>query len=146
MLLEKEKGIPVDYMIEQIKRAIVVACKNLYGNENIDITMDAERNNFSVKMIKTVVEEIEDETSEILLEDAKQISKRAMVGKEIAIPLDPKKFGRIVAQNSKNNFRQGVKEAEKVQVLAEFQSHNRELVTAVVERVDDIGDDISVLA
>lgn len=51
-LLEKEKGIPVDYMIEQIKRAIVVACKNLYGNENIDITMDPERNNFSVKMIK----------------------------------------------------------------------------------------------
>lgn len=90
MLLEKEKGIPVDYMIEQIKRAIVVACKNLYGNENIDITMDPEKNSFNVKMIKTVVEEIEDEANEILLEDAKQISKRAAVGKEIGIPLDPK--------------------------------------------------------
>ena len=136
MLLEKEKGIPVDYMIEQIKRAIVVACKNLYGNENIDITMDAERNNFSVKMIKTVVEEIEDETSEILLEDAKQISKRAAVGKEIGIPLDPKKFGRIAVSASKNVIHGGIRDGEKGQVLREFQSKLKEIVTATVERID----------
>ena len=54
----------------------------------------------------------------------------------VDIKLDPKKFGRIVAQNSKNNFRQGVKEAERGQALAEFQSHNREVVTALVKRVD----------
>lgn len=135
-LLEKEKGIPVDYMIEQIKRAIVVACKNLYANENIDITMDPERNVFSVKMIKTVVEEITDETAEILLEDAKQISKRATVGKEIGIPLDPKKFGRIAVSASKNVIHGGIRDGEKGQVLREFQSKLKEIVTATVERID----------
>ena len=50
-LLEKEKGIPVEYMIDQIKRAIVVDCKNLYGNENVDIVMDPEKNTFNVKLI-----------------------------------------------------------------------------------------------
>lgn len=135
-LLEKEKGIPVDYMIEQIKRAIVVACKNLYGNENIDITMDAEKNTFNVKMIKTVVEEIEDEANEILLEDAKQISKRAAVGKEIGIPLDPRKFGRIAVSASKNVIHGGIRDGEKGQVLREFQSKLKEIVTATVERID----------
>ncbi|MGN1320926.1 MAG: transcription termination factor NusA, partial [Acutalibacteraceae bacterium] len=54
----------------------------------------------------------------------------------IDIKLDPKKFGRIVAQNSKNNFRQGVQEAERGQALVEFQSHNHEVITAIVKRID----------
>lgn len=83
-LLEKEKGIPVEYMITQIKKAIVTACRNLYGgNENVEIKMDPEKNTFSVKLLKTVVEEVEDENFEISLEDATVISKRAAVGKEV---------------------------------------------------------------
>jgi len=55
-LLEKEKGIPAEYMITQIKKAIVTACRNLYGgNENVEIKMDPEKNAFAVKIIKTVV-------------------------------------------------------------------------------------------
>ncbi|MBQ4569420.1 MAG: transcription termination/antitermination protein NusA [Ruminococcus sp.] len=135
-LLEKEKGIPVEYMIDQIKRAIVVACKNLYGNENVDIVMDGEKNTFTVKLIKTVVEEVENEATEIALADAKLISKRAAVGKEIGIPLDPRKFGRIAVSASKNVIHGGIRDGEKGQVLREFQSKYKEILTATVERVD----------
>ncbi|MGN0453493.1 MAG: transcription termination factor NusA [Ruminococcus sp.] len=135
-LLEKEKGIPAEYMIDQIKRAITVACKNLYGNDNVDIVMDSEKNTFTVKLIKTVVEEVEDETVEISLEDAKQISKRAAVGKEIGIALEPKKFGRIAVSAAKNVIHGGIRDGEKGQALREFQSKYKEPITATVERVD----------
>lgn len=135
-LLEKEKGIPVEYMIDQIKRAIIVACKNLYGNENVDIVMDAEKNTFTVKLMKMVVEEVENESYEIALPDAKLISKRAAVGKEIGIPLDPRKFGRIAVSASKNVIHGGIRDGEKGQVLREFQSKYKEILTATVERID----------
>lgn len=138
-LLEKEKGIPVEYMIAQIKRAIVSACKNLYGgNENVDIKMDPEKNAFAVKIIKTVVEEVEDENFEIALEDAKLISKRAAVGKELGILLEPKKFGRIAVQTARSVIRQGIRDGEKGQMLVEFQSKQQEIATATVERVDPV--------
>lgn len=135
-LLEKEKGIPVEYMIDQIKRAITVACKNLYGNENVEIVMDSEKNTFTVKLIKMVVDEVEDEATEISLEDAKVISKRATVGNEIGISLDPKKFGRIAVSASKNVIHGGIRDGEKGQALREFQSKYKELITATVERID----------
>ena len=138
-LLEKEKGIPVEYMISQISKAIVSACRNLYGgNENVEIKMDPEKNTFSVKIVKMVVEEVEDENFEIALEDAKLVSKRAAVGKELGIPLEPKKFGRIAVQTARSVIRQGIRDGEKGQMLVEFQSKQQEIATAIVERVDPV--------
>ena len=138
-LLEKEKGIPVEYMISQISKAIVSACRNLYGgNENVEIKMDPEKNTFSVKIVKMVVEEVEDENFEIALEDAKLVSKRAAVGKELGIPLEPKKFGRIAVQTARSVIRQGIRDGEKGQMLVEFQSKQQEIATAIVERVDSV--------
>ena len=138
-LLEKEKGIPTEYMITQIKKAIITACRNLYGgNENVEIKMDADKNTFSVKLMKTVVEEVEDENFEISLEDATVISKRAAVGKEVGIPLEPKQFGRIAVQTARSVIRQGIRDGEKDQMLVEFQSKAQEIATATVERVDPV--------
>ncbi len=144
-LLEKEKGIPVEYMIAQISKAIVSACRNLYGgNENVDIKMDPEKNAFAVKLNKMVVEEVEDENFEIALEDAKVISKRAVVGKEIGIPLEPKKFGRIAVQTARSVIRQGIRDGEKGQMLVEFQSKQQEIATALIERVDPVSGNATI--
>lgn len=138
-LLEKEKGIPAEYMIAQLKKAVVTACRDLFGgNENVEVKMDEEKGTFSAKLIKTVVEEVEDENFEISLEDAKVISKRAAVGKEIAVPLDTKKFGRIAIQKARSVIRQGIRDGEKDQMLVEFQSKAQEISTATVQRVDPI--------
>ena len=65
-LLEKERGIPVDFMVDRIKKAIVTACKNSYGNEDTVINMDPETGAFEVYLRKTVVEDVEEPGKEIL--------------------------------------------------------------------------------
>ena len=136
-LLEKEKGIPADYMITQIKKAIITACRNYYGgNENAEIIMDPDKNTFSVKLLKTVVEEVEDGNFEISLEDAKVLNKNAEVGKEVGIPMDPMQLGRIAIQTARSVIRQGIRDGEKDRFLVEFQSKAQEITTATVESVD----------
>lgn len=136
-MFEKEKGISAEYMFSQIERAIVVACKNNYGgNDNVVFNVDEEKGKFSVKIVKTVREAVEDKNFEISLEDALKVSKRAKLDQELEIPLDPQELGRIAIQTARNVIRQGIRDGEKGQMLQEFQSKLGELVTAVVERVD----------
>ncbi len=136
-LLEKEKSIPMDYMLEQIERAIKVACKNSYGgNDNVIFKANPEKNTLDVKLVKTVVEVVEDPNFEISLEDAQAKRKRSAVGKDFEIALDPKQLGRIAVQTARSVIRQGIRDGEKGQMLQEFKSKLGELVTATVERVD----------
>lgn len=136
-LMESEKGIPSDYLAEKIQNAIVVAVKKDYaGRDVVFCQIDCDQQIFSVFVRKTVVEEIEDPYSEILPADAAKYNKKAIVGDFVDIPLDTKQFGRIVAQTAKHVIRQGIREAERGQTLQEFQSRNKELVTAVVQRIE----------
>lgn len=135
-LIEKEKGIPADYLMKQIQRGITTACKNIYENENVEVTMNPEKYTYSVKLIKDVVEEVENPHTQISLDDAREISKRAAVGKTVKISLNPKEFARKFVEIAKSVIRQGIKDGEKGQMLIEFQSKEQEIVSAVVERVD----------
>lgn len=137
-LLEKERGISADYMLSQIQRAIVVACKNTYnGNEDVTVKIDKENKDFEVYLNKEVVEEVFDPDSEISLEQAREISAIYNIGDKVAFKLDPEQFGRIAINTSRSIIRQGIRDGEKGQMLQEFQSKNQELVTATVERVDE---------
>ena len=138
-MFEKEKDIPMDYMLQQIEKAIVIACKNYYeGNENVVFKVDPEKNTFDVKLVKTIVDEVENPNYEVTLEQAQQINKRKKfaVGDEIEVPLDPKKLGRIAVSSARNVIRQGISTGEKGRALLEFQSKLGEIVTATVERID----------
>lgn len=136
-LMESERGIPAQYIAEKIAAAIIVATKKDYaGNDIVHCDIDCEKETFKVYLEKNVVEEIENPYTDLLLEDAQQISKRAKVGGTVKIALDTRQFGRIVAQTAKHVIRQGIREVERGQTLEEFQSKNRELVSALVQRVD----------
>lgn len=74
-LLEAEKGIPVDFMIDKIKKAIATACKNSYGNEDVVIDMDPESGKFDVFLRKEIVEEVENPNREIALEIVKRYDR-----------------------------------------------------------------------
>ena len=140
-MFEKEKDIPMDYMLQQIQKAIVIACKNYYGgNENVVFKIDPDKNAFDVKLVKTIVDEVFDPDFEVTLEEAKQINKRKKfeIGDEIEIPLDPKRLGRIAVASARNVIRQGIRAGEKGQSLLEFQSKLGEIATATVERVDPV--------
>ena len=132
-MLEAEKGIPADYLYEKISAAIVVAAKHDFGGKDIvHCDIDPEKQRIKVYVTKNVVEEVEDEDTDLTLEQAQMIRKSAKVGKTIDIPLKTKNFGRIVAQTAKHVIRQGIKEAERGQMLKEFQSKNQELLSAKV--------------
>ena len=138
-MFEKEKDIPMDYMLTQIEKAITIACKNYFdGNEDVIFKADPEKNTFDVKLKKTVVDEVFDPSYEVSLEEASQINKRKKfeIGDEIEVPLDPKKLGRIAISAARNVIRQGIRAGEKGQSLLEFQSKLGEIVTATVERID----------
>ncbi len=136
-LLEKEKGISGDYLIEKIRTAIVLAVRRDFGGkENINVIMDPDTNEFKVTVTKTVVEELTDPDLELLPEQAVKYKKTAKVGDTVEIALETKQFGRIAAQSAKHVIRQGIREAEKGQQMEEYQRHNQELITVQVSRVD----------
>lgn len=135
-LLEKERGIPVDFMLDKIKKAIVTACKNSYGNENVEINMNPETGAFDVTLLKTVSEEIEVPGRDISLEKAREIDPTVNYGDQVGIRLNTKEFGRIAAQTARNIIRQGIRDGERGQMMQEFQSKHQELVSALVERID----------
>ena len=136
-MLEKEKGIPMQYLIEKIEAAISIAIKrDEDGAEDNVVEIDPETGRFYVAVRKTVVEEIEDPGSEILKEEAAKYKKNAMVGDIIEIPLETHDFGRIAAQAAKHVIRQGIREAERERIMAEYQSHCNDIITATVLRTD----------
>ena len=136
-LLEKEKGITGDYLLEKIRAAIIIAVKRDFGGkENIAVIMDPATNEFSVSLFERIVEEVEDPDEEMLPEEAAKYTKKPLVGETVEIKLETKQFGRIAAQTAKHVIRQGIREAERGQQMQEFQRRNQELVTALVTRVD----------
>ena len=136
-LLQKEKGIEGDYLLEKIHAAIVIAVKRDFGGkENINVVMDPATNEFSVSLRKPVVDEVEDPDEQMLPEEAARYVKNPKVGDVVDIQLETKQFGRIAAQTAKHVIRQGIREAERGQQMQEFQRRNQELVTALVTRVD----------
>ena len=144
-LMEKEKGIQAEYLYEKISNAIIVAVRKDYnGKDVVSCDIDAEKKSMRVYLRKNIVEEIEDEDTDILVEDAKEYRADAKAGEILEIDLDTMKFGRIAAQTAKHVIRQGIKEAERGQVIREFQSKSRDLVTAKVSRIDPINGNVTL--
>ncbi|MDR0404762.1 MAG: transcription termination factor NusA [Oscillospiraceae bacterium] len=136
-LLEKERGVSLDFMLQKIEKSILTACKSNYGNEEIVVNIEPKSEIFDVFLTKTVKEKVEDEGSEVLPEEARQVDPKVEVGSKVLIPIDTKEFGRIAAQTARNIIRQGIRDSERNQIMKEFQDLEREIVSAVVERIDD---------
>lgn len=135
--MEREKGIPVEYLAEKIQNAIVVTVKKDYGGEDIvHCDIDVDECIFNVYVRKTVVDEVENRLTELLIDEARQHDKSAVVGGTVDIQLDTMQFGRIAAQTAKHVIRQGIRDAERDRTRIEFENKNQELVNAKVLRLD----------
>lgn len=138
-LLEQENGIDTVVLVEKIEQGILKAVKRDYPNtdeENIVVKIDLEKNRLTLKINKNVVETVEDEANEITLEDALEISKRAKIGSQVAIKLNPAKFGRVAAQSAKQSIKHDIKEIEREKLLAQYQGKEHECVSATVQKVE----------
>ena len=144
-LMEKEKGIQADYLYEKISEAIVKAARKDYNNkEVVACTINPEKYEIRVFLNLNIVDEIMDEDTDILLEDAIEYRADAKVGEMLEIDLDTMQFGRIAAQTAKHVIRQGIKDAERGQVIKDFQSKTKDLVTAKVGRIDPVTGNVTL--
>ena len=136
--IEKEKGIPRQYMYDKIRQAMMAAFRkdNPEAADNVVIEMSEEKRKIDMYIVKDVVEEVENPATQISVEAAHAINKRAKVGGQIKVPVETKKFGRIAAQSAKQVIIQGIREAERGIVYEEFTSKEHEILTGVVQRID----------
>ena len=140
-MLEHERGITAEYLIEKIKAAIVIAVKKNYEveDDNVLVEIDPDSGKFNVALVQNVVadEDWYDEHAEIGITEAQKIRKSYEVGDRVVTPLKTKDFGRIAAQTAKHVIRQGIQEAERSQQLSEIQSRAHDIIQATVTRVDN---------
>ncbi len=142
-ILEKEKNISKDILLEAIEQSLLQACKNHFGKaDNVKVTIDKETGDFSVHAEKTVVETVEDQLMEISLVNAKMIASKFEIGDLVQVPIQSKQFGRIATQNAKNVILQKIREEERKVLYDEYYQKERDIVTGVVQRY--IGKNISV--
>ena len=139
-MLEHERGITAEYLIDKIKAAIIIAVKKNYEveDDHVMVEIDPETGKFNVALIQDVVadEDWYDEHSEIGITEAQHIRKSYQVGDRVVTPLKTKDFGRIAAQTAKHVIRQGLREGERNLQCSEMQSRAHELIAATVVSID----------
>ena len=136
--IEKEKGIPKEYMYEKITQALLAAFRkdHIEYEGNVEVVVDEVGKRIQLIEHKEVVDDVYEPYCEVSLEEARKTVRTAKIGDTIAIPVETKNFGRIAAQAAKQVIIQGIREAERGMVYNEFTSKEHELLTGVVTRVD----------
>ena len=136
--IEKEKGISKEYLLESLEASLVTAYKKNYDSaDNVKVSINDKTGQIKVFAVKTVVEAVVDSKLEISLEEARKISKKAEVGETIDVEIIPKDFGRIAAQTGKQVIIQKIREAEREFVFAEFNNRKGEILSGIIQKVDD---------
>ena len=142
--LEKEKGIPKEYMLEKITQALLAAYKkdNTGYTENVSVkVVDGEMKMF---VEKEVVEEVQFPATEISVADAQAYMPGALEGDVVDVEMKAKQFGRIAAQTAKGVIIQGIREAERDVVFGKYNSKSHEMLTGSVLRIDPVTGDATV--
>ena len=136
--LVKEKGITKDVIMEAIESALVSAYKKNYGTAaNVRAEMSEETGDVEVLMQKEVVEEVEDDATQISLEEAQEIDPRYQVEDIVEYQVTPKDFGRIAAQTAKQVVVQKIREAERGMVFDNYIERQGDLITGTVQRISN---------
>lgn len=142
-ILEKEKDISKDTLLDAIEQSLIQACKNHFGKaDNIKVNINPETCEFHVYAEKTVVEEVEDEVTQISLLDAGQINSKYEAGDVVNIEIKSKEFGRIATQNAKNVILQKIREEERKVLYNQYYEKEKDVVTGVVQRY--MGKNVSI--
>ena len=142
-MLEKEKGIPKEYMYEKIEAALVSAYKKEYGNNtNVRVLIDPNKQDVKLYQQKTVVEVVENPEIELTLEQAKAMSRRHKVGDIVETELKTKEFRRLSAGAAKSVIIQAIREGERTAMQQAYESKREEIITATVSKIDDVSGNV----
>ncbi|MBR5584128.1 MAG: transcription termination/antitermination protein NusA, partial [Lachnospiraceae bacterium] len=142
-VLEKEKDISKETMLEAIENSLLTACKNHFGkSDNIKVVMNHDTCEYKVIAEKTVVEVVEDDVMEISLAKAKMLDSKYELGDIVQMEVKSKEFGRIATMNAKNVILQKIREEERKVLFNQYYGKEKDIVTGVVQRY--IGKNVSV--
>lgn len=142
-ILEQEKNISKETLLEAIENSLVTACKNHFGkSDNVKVEIDPETCAFSCYQEKKVVDAVEDPVEEISLADAHKVNGNYQLGDIVRVEVKSKEFGRIATQNAKNVILQKIREEERKVIFDEYNSKEKDVVTGVVQRY--IGKNVSI--
>ena len=137
--LAAERHLPREQVLGAIEVALASAFKkdNPASGQNISVTLNPNTGEVSVFALKTVVETVEDQDKEVTVADAQSIKKGAVLGDEVAAaePL-PHNASRIAAQTAKQVVLQRLREAERDLLYQEFQQHEGDIVSGVIEQAE----------
>ena len=136
-MLEKERGIPQNFMMGKIIEALTAAYKKDHeGVENVIVDVNEEKKDLRMYVQKEIVEEVENPGTEISLEEARRLSAKNELGGVVNLPVENVEFGRIAAGNGKQVIIQGLREAEHGMIYDEWGSKQHEILTGTVVRID----------
>ena len=142
-LIEKEKGIPKEYMLEKVEAALVSAYKrDKDGNANVRVDIDQVKKTVRLFQQLEVVETVENPITQISLDDAREINKRMKLGAVCEVEIKTKNLRRLAALTAKQVIVQGIREAERANIVKEYESKREEIVTATVIKVDELSGNV----
>lgn len=142
-ILEQEKNISKETLLEAIENSLITACKNHFGkSENVKVNIDPETCEYHVFQEKKVVEKVEDPVEEISLVNAKMIDSQYELDDIVNVEVKSKEFGRIATQNAKNVILQKIREEERKVLFDEYYSKEKDIVTGIVQRY--VGKNVSI--
>ena len=137
LILEKEKNIKSDVLLEAIAKSLEQACRNNYNRQdlnNIVVDLNQQKKSFGIFLAKEVVETVEDSMTQISLADAMMIDPSYQMGDVVNVDINSRAFGRIAVQNAKNVILQQIREAERKSLFADYYDKENKVVTGVVQR------------
>ena len=134
--LEKERGIPQDYMLEKITQALIAAYKKDKEGYTDNVFVEIKDNDMHMYVQKEVVDDVLTPATEISLDEARKINKHADLGDLVNVDVKTQAFGRIAAQTAKQVIIQGIREAERGMIFDTFSSKEHEILHGSVLRAD----------
>lgn len=136
-ILEKEKGISKEIIIDAIEAALISAYKRNFNQaQNVRVDLNRETGTMKVFARKDVVDEVYDPRLEISISEARGINPNYVLNDVIEMEVTPKDFGRIAAQTAKQVVTQRVREAERGVIYSEFIDREEDIMTGIVQRID----------
>ncbi len=136
-MIEDEKGISKDVILDALESALISAYRKHFGAaQDISVVFDKETGGIRIIARKRVVDTVEDRENEITLEEAKRISPKYEIGDIAEFEVTPKSFGRIAAQTARQVVFQRMREAEREKMVNEYSDRENDIATARVRKID----------
>lgn len=137
-LLIEEKGIEKEVFLDMLKESIAKAYKKNYlsSDANVRVEINEKTGKFRLFELRTVVDDLEDEDIELSLEEAQAINPKYQIGDVVETEADVEHIGRLAAIQTKQLFRQRIRETEKETLYNEFADKKDDIITGIVDRVE----------